>query len=214
VRSSTRKNGDQGLTEVLGKSGKKMASNFVSEKTWGSIERQFKNKMTSLGASTEQISAAWDKASKKIAKNKSVHSVLKDLDAELEATANAWDKKLGSKAQDGMKRIGTTVLDVSDEIGDLGDEATMSAEELEAVTQQTVTGYEQLSTSITNVGMAMTGIGMACGAVGMALDEMGFEGAAEVVNGLGTAITTVGGVMTALGGVMTFIKPMMATLIA
>ena len=214
VRASTRKNGDQGLDAALGKSGKKMASSFVSEKTWGSIEGQFKNKMKNLGASTEQISAAWDKASKKIAKNKSVHSVLKDLDTELETTADAWDKKLGTKTQDGMKRIGTTVLDVSDEIGDLGDEATMAAEDLEIVTQQTVAGYEQLSTSITNVGMAMTGIGMACGAVGMALDEMGLEEEAEIVNGLGTAITTVGGVMTSLGGIMTFMKPMMATLIA
>ena len=193
------------------------------------IEMQFKEKMTNMGVSTDEVEQKWKELYDTIENGGGTAvDALEAINNELEETANQADQA-GSNVDSSMRRIKNTSGTSSAASERLEDQTAAQAklteqqnkaaqtqqeneQKAEESQQKMVDGYKKMGATIANVGAGLTMAGVAMSGLGSKFEEAGMDVAADTFNILGSVLGGVGTAMSVVGSIMSFLTPIMSLL--
>lgn len=198
------------------------------------IEVQYKEKMTAMGAATDQVEQEWNQLIAAISSGgTTADQALEKINQSLEDAANSAEKagKVVSndkrrikntkntrkeagdkKAQKNLEKEKELVEELEEAKEEAADAEAENKEKAEKSTNKQIEGYKKISAGLTKTGTALTMVGMGFTSVGSLFEQAGLPGMADTFNTMGTVIGTVGTVMTTLGTIMSFITPIIGLL--
>ena len=199
------------------------------------IESQFKESMTTMGASVDQVEQDWKELYDTITSGSvNAQQAIEKIDAKLadqgEQDAMNWDDpdtpymgptslmntkktKKATNTKKGKKDLNKEELKAIKKVEERKEEAGKKQEEInkkaEEGLKKEIDSYKQAAQSISNMGAALSMASVGLATLGAKFAEAGLEEEAEAFNTLSTVVGGVGTVMSFLGTIMSLVIPIM-----
>lgn len=199
-QTSGLKKANKAIAGAKGKSTKETLSTKnisvkLDNKTLQAVEKQFRQKMTSMGASIETINQAWTELEQNIG------------DKDAVAALGAIDAKLATTAQN-LRDQGTEVAEGMDEITNSSEIAGAAGED--ALEAQSTT-LESVGETASAVGGGLMGVGAAFGFIGEMFRSMGLDAVADAFDTVAQVIMFVGGALMLIPPIISIINLALST---